>query len=296
VSKESFARANGVDLCYETFGDPADPAVLLVMGFTAQMTAWDQRFCADLAERGRHVIRFDNRDCGLSTKFDGQLVDMAALMAARAGGPPISEAPYSLQDMAADGIGLLDALGIGQAHIVGASMGGMIVQEMAVHYPDRVLSMTSIMSATGNPDYFESSEEAMAALLAPPPGDRDDYIDAASTWAVWSSKKYFDLGEARQRAAAAYDRSFYPEGAMRQMAAIGVSGDREPLLEKLELPVLVIHGRDDALIMASGGLRTAEVIPGAHLLLVGDMGHDIPRPLHPVVIDALISHTGLAAG
>ncbi len=294
MSNESFARANGIELCYETFGDAGDPAVLLVQGFTAQMTAWDERFCVDLAARGRHVIRFDNRDCGLSTKFDGQLVDMIALMAARDGNGEPPDAPYSLQDMAADGIGLLDALGIDVAHIVGASMGGMIVQEMAAHYPARVLSMTSIMSATGNPDHFESSDQAMAALLAPPPADRDAYIDGAADWAVWSSKRYFDLADARRRAAASYDRSFYPEGAMRQLGAIGASGDREPLLEKVELPVLVIHGRDDELIMPSGGLRTAEVIPGAHLLLVGDMGHDFPRPLHPLLIDALESHTDRA--
>ena len=288
--------ANGIDIHYETFGSASDPTVLLVMGLTAQMIAWDTDFCRALADNGRHVVRFDNRDAGLSHKFDGQRVDMEAFVAAQFTGAPMPDVPYLLSDMADDAFGLLDALSIDVAHIVGASMGGMIVQTMAIERPERVLSMTSMWSTTGNPDYLESSDEAMAALMAPSPPERDAYIDDAESWAVWSSRKHFDLDDARARAAAAYDRSYYPEGAERQFAAIAASPDREAALAELAVPTLVIHGRDDELIRLKGGLRTAELVPGADLLLVGDMGHDLPRPLHGLVVDAIVSHTGRVAG
>lgn len=292
----NFADVGDVTICYDTFGNPGDPALLLVMGFTAQMIAWDEGFCSGLAEHGLHVVRFDNRDCGLSSKIEGTDFDPAGFMAAQAAGGTLPTVPYSLADMAADGIGLLDALGIGQAHIVGASMGGMIVQQMAIDHPTRVLSMTSIMSTTGNPDYFQSSDEAMANLLAPPPADRDGYVQASTAASVWSSRRYFDADRARERAAVAFDRSFYPEGAGRQMAAIAVGGDREAGLVTLDIPTLVIHGRDDTLIMPSGGERTAELVPGSTLLLVGDMGHDLPEPLWPLVTGAIAGLTRGAAG
>ena len=286
-------EANDIEIAYETHGRPDDPTILLVMGFTAQLTAWDDQFCSLLVESGHHVVRYDNRDCGLSTKFHGQIVDIAALMAAE-DGAGLPDAPYTLSDMAADGIALLDVLGIEAAHVVGASMGGMIVQTMAIDHPSRVASMTSIMSTTGNPEYMESSPEAMATLMAPPPADREAYIAGAGDTRVWSSKRYFDLDNAKARAAVAYDRSFYPEGAGRQLAAIGATGDREPALAGIDVPTLVIHGRDDTLITPVGGLRTAEVIDGAHMLLVSDMGHDIPRPLQPMLVDAISSHTSRA--
>ncbi|MDG2112818.1 MAG: alpha/beta hydrolase [Actinomycetota bacterium] len=291
MTDHQITTASGLDICFETFGSSDDPTILLVMGFTAQMTAWDDGFCAGLADTGHHVVRFDNRDCGLSSKFDGQLVDIQQLMVAGAMGTPLPEVPYDLSDMGADGFGLLDALGIDAAHLVGASMGGMIVQQMAIDQPDRVLSLTSIMSTTGNPDFMESSEEAMAALLAPPPADRDGYVEAAKSALIWTSKKHSDLDEIRARAGAAYDRSFYPEGAARQMGAIAATGDREEGLAALDVPTLVIHGRDDTLIRPAGGLRTAEVVPGAHMLFVGDMGHDLPRPLHPLLVDSIAGHT-----
>jgi pimeloyl-ACP methyl ester carboxylesterase len=284
-----------ITLEYDTFGSPDDPAVLLVMGFTAQMTAWQDGFCKLIADGGRFVIRFDNRDCGLSTKLDGVTVDMAAAMQAAIGKEPPPPTPYSLSDMAADAIGLLDHLGIERAHMVGASMGGMIVQTIAIEHPTRTASLVSIMSSIGDLDYGKPAPEAMQVLLTPPPTDREGYIAASERALVFQSKKYGDAAAGRERAAAAYDRSFYPEGAPRQLAAIYASGDRTAKLTELDVPTLVIHGRDDTLISPTGGLRTAELIPGANLLLIGDMGHDMPEPLWPVIVDAILSHTAHAA-
>jgi pimeloyl-ACP methyl ester carboxylesterase len=286
------APANGITLCYDTFGDPADPALLLVMGFTAQLTAWDERLVSALAERGRYVIRFDNRDCGLSTCLDGVEVDMPALFAAREGLAAYPPAPYSLSAFSDDAFGLLDHLGIHAAHIAGASMGGMIVQTMAVEHPERVLSMTSIMSATGEPDYGQATPEAMTALLTPPPTEREAFVEyAVSRSKLFCSPRYFDEVAAADRARAAYDRAFYPQGALRQLAAVWTSVDRAVMLRQLQVPTLVIHGRADTLITPSGGERTAELIPGANLLLLHDMGHDLPEPLWPLVVDAISSHT-----
>ncbi|CAB4761301.1 MAG: alpha/beta fold hydrolase [Actinobacteria bacterium] len=284
------AVSTGVELEFDTFGSSEDPALLLVMGFTAQMTAWDVDFCRGLAERGYFVVRYDNRDCGLSTKFDGAAVDPMAVMAAALSNEPLPPVPYTLSEMAADGIGLLDHLGIARAHVVGASMGGMIVQMMAIEHPTRLRSMISIMSMTGDPEYGQASPEAMGALLAAPPVERDAYIESADRWGIWASKKYGDPGEARVRAAESYDRSFYPEGGSRQLAAIFATGDRTERLRSVKAPTLVIHGRDDTLIGPSGGVRTAEVIDGAHLLLMADMGHDLPKQLHPIYFDVMSSH------
>jgi pimeloyl-ACP methyl ester carboxylesterase len=293
----SRAQANGIEIEYETFGNPADPPLLLVMGLTAQLTVWDTAFCQQLAERGRYVIRYDNRDVGLSSWFDGQDVDMAALFMARLGGGEMPAVPYTLSDMAADGIGLLDALGIAKAHVVGASMGGMIVQTMALEHPHRLLTMTSIMSMTGEPGYGEASPEAMEALLTPPPSERDAVIDrAAEVSKIFSSPRYFDEDRTRRRAGEDFDRAFHPEGAARQMGAILASGSRSEALQQVKVPTLVIHGRADTLVSLSGGERTAELIPGASLLVLNDMGHDLPEPLWPTVVDAIISHTTHAIG
>ena len=284
--------ATGMELEYDTFGSPTDPALLLVMGFTAQMTSWEEGFCRLLADGGRFVIRFDNRDCGLSTKLDGVEVDTGAVMTAAMTGGTIPTVPYTLSDMAADAIGLLDHLGIDRAHIMGASMGGMIVQTMAIEHPARIISMTSVMSTTGEPSVGQASHEALSALLTPPPTERKAYIEAAGTYAVFASKRYYDPEAARKRAARDYDRSFSPEGATRQMAAIYAGRSRAELLPTVKVPTLVIHGRDDTLITPSGGQRTAELIPAAHLLLVADMGHDMPEPLWPLLTDVVLSHTG----
>ena len=283
-----------VELEYDTFGSPDDPALLLVMGFTAQLIAWDVAFCEQLAARGYHVIRFDNRDCGLSTHLDGQLVDPMAVMSARLSGDEPPEVPYTLSDMAADAVGLLDHLGIDRAHVLGASMGGMIAQTMAIEHPERCLSLISVMSSTGDPRAGQPTPEALALLLTPPPTDREAYIAGADRISVFTSKKYFDPAKARERAAAAFDRAFYPEGASRQLAAIYYSGDRADALAKVEVPTLVIHGRDDNLITPSGGTLTAEAIPEASLLLLAHMGHDLPEPLWPVIVDAITSHTAHA--
>lgn len=284
------AVSTGMEIEYETFGSSSDPALLLVMGFTAQLTAWHEDFCKGLADKGYFVIRYDNRDCGLSTKLDGVVVDAGAVFAARAAGTPIPPVPYTLSDMAADGIALLDALGIKKAHVAGASMGGMIVQMMAIEHADRLRSMTSIMSTTGHPDYGQAAPEAMAALIAPPPTDRAAYIEASSNWALWASKKYVNLPEMRERAARDFDRSFYPEGASRQIGAIVAVGDRSERLRSVKVPTLVLHGRDDTLIGPSGGEHTAAMIDGAHLLMMADMGHDLPKELYPIVFDTMAAH------
>jgi pimeloyl-ACP methyl ester carboxylesterase len=275
---------------FQTFGSASDPTLLVVMGFTAQMTAWPEAFYEMLANHGLHVVRFDNRDCGLSTHLDGQKADAMAVMSALQSGDAIPEVPYTLSDMAADGIGLLDHLGVEKAHIMGASMGGMIVQTMAIEYPQRIASMTSVMSSPGDLAVGKPTKEARTVLLSAPPSDRDAYIEAATQSAVWASRRYVDLDQLRANAAFSYDRAFYPEGATRQLAAIYASGDRSDKLRALSVPTLVLHGRDDTLIQPDGGFRTAELIPGSHLLMLADMGHDMPEPLWPMMINAIVGH------
>lgn len=287
--------ASGLELEYDTFGSPDDPALLLVMGLTAQMTVWPNEFCQLLADSGRHVIRFDNRDCGLSTKLDDAEIDPMRVVQAAMTGVAMPEVPYTLSDMALDAIGLLDHLGIARAHVVGASMGGMIVQTMAIEHPQRLLSMTSIMSTVGDLEYGGSTPEALQVLISPPPADRAAVIERSVDMAVWSSKRYFDAEDTKQRAAFHYDRSFYPAGAPRQLAAIYASGDRTEALRSVIVPTLVIHGLDDTLIAPSGGRRTAELIPRAHLLEVADMGHDLPEPLWPLITSAIVAHGSISA-
>jgi pimeloyl-ACP methyl ester carboxylesterase len=292
-----FAPSNGIELYYETAGDPNDPALLLVNGFSSQIIGWLDGFREALAGRGRYVISFDNRDVGLSTHLDGVEVDLPAIMAALAGSGEMPAVPYTLSTFAQDAVGLLDHLGVESAHIAGSSMGGMIVQQLAIDHPRRVDTLTSIMSTTGEPDYFESSPEALAALTAPPPTDREAYIAVGvAARRISSSRRYFDAEAMAKHTAESYDRMFYPEGLPRQMAAIRVSGDRAAGLRALDIPTLVIHGREDTLILPKGGERTAELVPGANLLLLSDMGHDLPRPLWPLIIDAMISHTTHAIG
>ncbi|MFF7362751.1 alpha/beta fold hydrolase [Streptomyces sp. NPDC008125] len=285
----------GVSIAYESFGDPGHPPVLLVMGLGAQMLAWHEDFCRTLADRGRYVIRYDNRDCGLSTTFDEHPVDTGEFFATVGAGDipaALAMVPYRLRDMADDGLGLLTALGIERTHVVGTSMGGMIAQTMALSSPERVLTLTSMMSSTGESEYGRSSPEAQAAVSAPKPTDREGYVTAAENELVWASRRYGDATALRELAAASYDRSFYPAGIGRQLGAMVLSGSRADALRELRVPTLVIHGLDDTLIAPSGGRRTAELVPGAELLLIPDMGHDRPRELWPVLVDALVSHTG----
>ncbi|MFE3903890.1 alpha/beta fold hydrolase [Streptomyces sp. NPDC059153] len=285
----------GVSIAYETFGDPSDTPVLLVTGFSAQMIAWHEDFCRALAHRGRYVIRYDNRDCGLSTKFDGHPIDTGRLAAAVSSGDipsALAMVPYTLQDMADDGLGLLTALGIQRAHVVGSSMGGMLAQMMAISRPTRVLTLTSMMSSTGEPEYGRSSPEAQAVVSSPKPADREGYIAAAERDLVWASKRYGDPAALRELAADSYDRAYCPAGVGRQLGALILSGSRAQALRELRVPTLVIHGLDDTLIDPSGGERTADLVPGAKLLLIPDMGHDRPRELWPEINDAIEAHTG----
>ena len=286
------AQSNGIEIEYETFGDPAKPALLLVMGLGVQMLGWDESFCKLVADRGFHVIRFDNRDAGLSTHSEGPVPNPLELMMGN-----VSSASYTLDDMADDTAGLLDHLGIAAAHIVGASMGGMIGQTLAAKHPDRVLSLTSIMSTTGGSDVGQPKPEALTALITPMPGDRDGYIDGVvRSFSVIGSPGYPpDQERLRAVIAASYDRSHYPEGFMHQLAGIMASGDRTEALRSIKAPTLVIHGEDDPLIVLSGGEATAAAIPGAKLLKIPGMGHDLPPQLWPQFIDEIVENTERAA-
>ena len=282
------ATNGSVELEYDHFGAPTDPALLLVMGYTAQMTAWDDEFCGLLADAGHFVVRFDNRDCGLSSKTQADPPDMMALLMQALAGQPITvEVPYTLRDMAGDALAVLDAVGVEAAHVVGASMGGMIVQQMAIDHPTRVMSMTSIMSTTGAPGVGQPTPAAQVALLTPPPSDPSGIVDWMVTTGQAISGPLFDEAAARERAAAAYERSFYPAGAPFQMAAIAKTGDRTAGLEQLDVSTLVIHGKLDALISVSGGEATAAAVPNAKLLVLDEMAHDLPKPLWADMIGAI---------
>jgi pimeloyl-ACP methyl ester carboxylesterase len=281
------APSNGIELCYETFGEPDDPTMLLVMGLGSQMIHWPDDFCAALAARGYQVVRFDNRDMGESTWFDGG--DTPGVRAAIGGGDVA--VPYLLADMADDAVGLLDHLGTDRAHVLGVSMGGMIAQTIAIRHPARVASLTSVMSTTGDPDVGTPTSEAMSALMAPPAATREAYQDAVVHHAhVWGSPGLFDAERLRETAARAWDRGYNPAGTARQVLAILSSGSRSAELAGLSVPTLVIHGTADTLVQPSGGERTAEVIPDAKLLVIDGMGHDVPPPLWPQLVDAIAGH------
>ena len=288
----SLVSANGIEICHDTFGDRTAPPLLLVMGLAAQMIAWDDTFCEQLAARGYFVIRFDNRDIGLSTKFPQHgTPDLMALLGQALMGKPVT-ASYTLRDMAADAVGLLDALGIQRAHVVGASMGGAIGQEMAIHFPDRLLTLTSIMSSTGDPSLPQATPEATAVLLSPPPKDRESYFEAYKrTWSVLRGPG-FPLDEAKdlERAARAWERGLNPPGVARQLAAILASGNRTAALAAVRVPTLVIHGDADPLVRHEGGVATAKAIPGARLLTIRGMGHALPISMWPQLIDAIAAH------
>jgi len=292
--KQATTPKEAITIEHETFGDPSHPAVLLVMGFGTQLIGWDADFCRMLASRDRYVIGYDNRDCGLSTKLDERPVHLGDFITAVTSGQfdrALAMAPYSLRDMARDGVDLLTELGIARAHVVGSSMGGMIAQKMAIEFPDRVLSLTSMMSSTGEQEYGQSTPEAQQVLFSPRPADRDGYVAASERELVWASRRYGDAAQVRALAAASYDRAYYPAGVPRQLAAMILDGSRAEALKTLNVPTLVIHGLDDSLIGPSGGRRTAELVTGARLLLVEDMGHDRPPALWPHLVDAITEHT-----
>jgi pimeloyl-ACP methyl ester carboxylesterase len=284
---EQFADVGSVTLCYETFGEPTDPAILLIMGLGTQMIAWREDFCRMLVDRGFFVIRYDNRDCGKSTSMKGRPITTRELMTKR-----VKRPPYTLAEMADDAIGLLDHLGIQKAHIVGASMGGMIAQHVAMRYPGRVLSMTSIMSTTGGRLVGQPKMAVIPLFLKRPSGGREEYIERAVTlFRAIGSKKGFDEEYVREGAGMSWDRGINFAGYGRQLAAITADGNRAKRLARVTAPTLVIHGKDDRLVSPSGGRATAKAIPGAKFLMVDDMGHDLPRPVWPKIIDAIVENT-----
>jgi pimeloyl-ACP methyl ester carboxylesterase len=269
------------------------------MGYTAQMIVWPDEMIDDLVERGFHVVIFDNRDSGLSSKSEGPPPDVMTLMARMLAGETIAphEVPYTLSDMAADAVGLLDHLEIETAHVVGASMGGMIVQTMAIEHARRLRSATSIMSTTGNVEVGQATPEAMAALLMPPPEGLEAIIAQNVAAGRVLAGPLFDEERAEERARITHERSFHPMGAAFQLAAIGASGDRTERLASVDLPFLVIHGDKDQLIPVSGGHATAAAVPKADLMVLDAMGHDLPVPLLPQIngaIDALARRATLS--
>jgi pimeloyl-ACP methyl ester carboxylesterase len=284
-SEERKAAANGIELAYQEIGDPAGEPLVLVMGLATQMLAWHEDFCALLAdEHGFRVIRFDNRDIGHSTMLD-QLgmpsrVDMISGRRATA--------PYLLADMARDTFGLMDELELESANVVGASMGGMIAQEMAILRPQRVRSLVSMMSTTGNRWVGTPTFRAWGLLLSKFPRGREQYMKrAAKTFSVIGSPAYREPHEVEELAGRMYDRSHNPAGIVRQMHAISASGERTKGLERLVLPATVLHGADDPLARVAAGKATAKAIPGAHLRIFEGMGHDLPRPLWPDFADEI---------
>jgi pimeloyl-ACP methyl ester carboxylesterase len=288
-------KANGIQIEYDTIGNPSLPPLLLIMGLGGQLIHWDEGFCRELSDRGHFVIRYDNRDTGLSTRFEAAgLPDMSALLNARLQGQPI-QAPYTLDDMADDAAKLLEALDIEKAHICGSSMGGMIAQILAIRHSQRLLSLVSIYSTTGNPDLPQSQPAALEALLTPQPVERRAYIDfnVVTMQAIAGSGFAFDEQFIRSISARAYDRAFYPPGVGRQMTAVMAQENRTSALGSVTVPTLVIHGTADPLVPAEHGKSTADAIPGAKLLLVEGMGHDLPHTKGPwpQVIDAIADHT-----
>jgi pimeloyl-ACP methyl ester carboxylesterase len=285
------AHVNGIDIEYVTEGDPSDPPLLLVMGLGAQLIAWPEAFVQGLRDRGYFIIRFDNRDSGLSSKWEGT-PDIMSLLTGDA-----TTAPYTVEDMADDAAALLAQLGISKAHVVGVSMGGMITQALVIHHPDHFLSAASIMSTTGDRSVGAPTGEAMTALLRPIATSRDEAIEAsvAASVVIGSPKYPTDDAMLRQRASSAYDRSYAPDGTVRQLAAILASPDRTEGLRGVHLPFLVVHGEDDPLVTLSGGRATAAAVPGATLVTIPGMGHDLPEPLWGEITEDIVANAELAA-
>ena len=295
ASVERLARVGSVELAYETIGDPADPPMLLIMGLGAQMILWPDGLCERLAARGFFLVRFDNRDCGRSTVLDGLGSPSLGAILRRAPGA----APYTLADMAADAAGLLDHLGLDAAHIVGASLGGMIAQTLAVERPGRVLSLASIMSTTGNLTVGQATAEAREVLMTRPPlGDRAAYVESAvaARRAIGSRDLERDERWARAVAGRSFDRGVRPDGTLRQLVAVIAAGDRTAALAGVRAPTVVIHGTDDPLIDASGGEATAAAIPGAELVLIEGMGHDLPPGAWERIAEAVAANAERAEG
>ena len=284
--------ANGIQIEYDTFGDPSSPPLLLIMGLGAQMIHWPEEFCNLLASKGLYVIRFDNRDVGLSSKFDEAGVsDLSDIFTDPQTGAELNT-PYTLDDIADDAAGLLDALGIEKAHILGMSMGGMIAQTVAIRHPSQVLSLISMSSGTGDPSLPYGTPEAMAMLVAPMPAERQAYIEHnINLFRIITGSKYqADEQEIRQMVECAYDRCYYPPGMARHSLAIMTAGSRTEALKSVTAPTLVIHGSEDPLLPIEQGKATAEAVPGAELLIIEGMGHDFPAEVWSLLVDAIAKH------
>jgi pimeloyl-ACP methyl ester carboxylesterase len=291
-SEEKTAEANGIEIVYDSFGDPGDAPMVLIMGLGGQLTSWDEEFCAHLAAEGYWVVRFDNRDSGLSTKFDHLGVpDPMEVSNAFMQRIVLENPPYLLKDMADDTVGLMDALGIDSAHVVGISMGGMIAQEMAINFPERLRTMTSIMSSTGNPKLPLPTAEALDVLAAETSDVLEEYIeDSVEAWAILAGPHMpIPEDKIRRDAERNFKRSYTPDGSDRQFGAIISSGSRHEALKSVGTPTLVIHGDADTLVPVEGGIDTAESVPGARLEVIEGMGHALP----PVIWDRIV---GLIAG
>ena len=289
------AQANNISIEYESFGATSDPAILLIMGLGMQMIAWPEPFCRDLATKGFRVIRYDNRDTGFSTKFDGvKAPGLASLLLRSTLRLPL-RVPYTLEDMAADAAGLLDALSIEAAHVVGASMGGMIAQNLAAKYPQRVLSLTSIMSTSGHRSLPGADPLVSRHLFRSRPtnGDREAVIahNMRSLELIGSPDYPVDAETRREMCSLSFDRCYYPAGFTRHVAAIVEDGDRRRRLMKIQAPTLVIHGREDPLVPLAGGIDTAEYVPGAGLEIIDGMGHNMPVELWPRIIELIVRNT-----
>jgi len=287
-------RANGLTLEYESLGDPAHPAIVLIMGLGMQLVGWPEEFCRTLAARGYRVVRFDNRDCGLSSRVPGRRWQnpLLLLAAARLGLPV--RAPYTLEDMARDTVGLMDALGIGNAHLVGVSMGGMIAQMVTARFPERVLSLTSMLSSSGRPHPMPPKPEALRMFMHRPrrSAGREAIVDhIVELFSVIGSPGYpTDRREMRSRISGWVARAYDPRATVRQLLAVVVTGDRRPLLNTITVPTLVIHGADDPLVPLEEGRDTARNVRGATLLVIDGMGHDLPNALLPRLVDAIDRH------
>jgi pimeloyl-ACP methyl ester carboxylesterase len=286
------AIVGNIEIEYEIFGDSNSKPLLLIAGLGSQMLAWTDEMCESLVNHGFFVIRFDNRDIGLSTKFDGAgIPDFTEINAAYARGEePV--VPYTLEDMAGDAVGVLDALNIDRAHICGASMGGMIAQVLAYTHPSRVLSLTIIMSTNGNPELPQGKPEILAQFFAPIPSERELYIEETvkRDRLIYGTLAY-DEKQGREYRAKEYDRSYYPDGSIRQLAAMAIPGNTKPKLSEIQAPTLVIHGKEDPFYPVEVGKDIATAIPGAELLILDGMGHSFPRAVIPQIVHALVANS-----
>jgi pimeloyl-ACP methyl ester carboxylesterase len=278
---------DGIRICYDSFGDPEDPTVLMIMGLGGPMTWWPAEMCQLLADRGFHVVRFDNRDVGRSSRM--REIRARRSMVIRSYVRRSAAVGYTVSDMARDAVGLLDHLGVRKAHVTGVSMGGFIAQTLAIEHPQRVLSLVSIMSSTGRRSVGWQHPSLFPLLLRRDRADRERYVAASDRiWRMIGSPQYpTPVEETRARAGETFDRGISASGVVRQMTAVLAQPDRTVDLSRLDLPTLVIHGLSDKMVHVSGGRATASAIPGAELLLIPGMGHDLPRQLWPVFLDGI---------